>query len=147
VKRVELEAQARAQGLSNVRFLPYQPKEGLKDSFASADVFVISLKRGLAGYIVPSKLYGILAAGRPCVAAVEEACEVAAIVKKHDCGLLAEPGDPDDLARKILRLYRNRDLVSRLGANARQAALEFDRPSQVRAYYDLFRELVHSERV
>lgn len=48
----------------------------------------ISLKAGLAGYIVPSKLYGIVAAGRPYVAAVEEAYEVAAITRKYECGLL-----------------------------------------------------------
>jgi len=97
-KRQSLEAQARLQGLTNVRFLPYQPKHRLLDSFATADVFVISLKRGLAGYIVPSKLYSILAAGRPYVAAVEDACEVAAITRQYHCGLVAEPADPTDLA-------------------------------------------------
>ena len=66
----------RALGLTNVRFLPFPPKERLGESFAAADVFIVSLQRGLAGYIVPSKLYGILAAGRPYVAAVEERCEV-----------------------------------------------------------------------
>src|ERR687891_2796269 len=92
-KRQTLEARARSQRLTNIRFFPYQPKESLRDSFASADMFVVSLKRGLAGYIVPSKLYGILAAGRPYVAAVEEACEVATISQKYDCGLVVEPGD------------------------------------------------------
>ena len=101
-------------------------------------MFVVSLKGGLAEYIVPSKLYGILAAGRPYIAALEESCEVAAITKQYDCGLLAGPGDPEDLARKILTLYRNRDLARHLGANARRAALQFDRRSQVRAYYELF---------
>ncbi len=143
-KRQALEAQAGSKRLGNVRFLPYQPKEQLTESFAAADVFIISLKEGLAGYIVPSKLYGILAAGRPYVAAVEDECEVAVITRKYECGLLARPGDPDDLADKILTLYHDRDLVSRLGANARRAALEFDRPVQVRAYYDLFRELQDS---
>lgn len=139
-KRKALEACARRQGLTNVRFLPYQPKARLTESFATADVFIISLKEGLAGCIVPSKLYGILAAGRPYVAAVEEACEVAAITRKYECGMLARPGDPDDLTEKILTLYHDRDLASRLGAHARRAALEFDRPDQIRAYYDLFRE-------
>src|SRR5712691_11264693 len=104
VKRAALEAQARTLGLQNVRFLPYQPKERLAQSFASADVFVVSLKRGLAGYIVPSKLYGILAAGRPYVAATEDNCEVTATTERYGCGLLARPGDADDLARKILAL-------------------------------------------
>ncbi len=142
VKKPVLKDRVRTMGLRNVRFLPYQPKERLKDSFASADVFVVSLKRGLAGYIVPSKLYGILAAGRPYVAAVEEACEVAAITKRYDCGLLAEQGNAEDLAHKILTLYHNRDLALYLGANARGAAFEFDRRFQVRAYYQLFRDLV-----
>jgi colanic acid biosynthesis glycosyl transferase WcaI len=136
-----LETRVRSQRLDNVRFFPYQPKDGLRESFASADMFVVSLRRGLAGYIVPSKLYGILAAGRPYVAAVEEACEVAAITKQHHCGLLAEPADSKDLAEKILTLYHDRSLARRFGANARQAALAFDRPRQVRAYYDLFRVL------
>jgi colanic acid biosynthesis glycosyl transferase WcaI len=141
VKRPALEAQARDLGLGNVRFLPYQPKERLSESFASADVFVVSLKPGLAGYIVPSKLYGILAAGRPYVAAVEEACEVAAIAQKYDCGLVVRPGDAKGLAQHILTLYHDRAMAQRLGVNARQAALVFDRPPQVRAYYELFREL------
>jgi colanic acid biosynthesis glycosyl transferase WcaI len=141
VKRPALEAQARALSLQNVRFLPYQPKERLSESFASADVFVVSLKPGLAGYIVPSKLYGILAAGRPYVAAVEDACEVAAISRKYDCGLAVEPGDAKGLAQRILTLYHDRALAQRLGVNARQAALVFDRSPQVRAYYQLFREL------
>lgn len=141
VKRADLEEQVRTLGFKNVCFLPYQPKEALTDSFAAADVFVVSLKRGLAGYIVPSKLYGILAAGRPYVAAVEEVCEVAAITRKYNCGLLAEPGNPTDLAEKILMLYHDRTLLNHLGDNARRAALEFDRPIQVRAYYNLFQEV------
>jgi lipopolysaccharide/colanic/teichoic acid biosynthesis glycosyltransferase len=143
-KREALEARARAQRLGNIWFLPYQPKARLQESFASADVFVISLKPGLAGYIVPSKLYGVLAAGRPYVAAVEEACEVATITRKYACGLLAEPGNPDDLADKILTLYRDRELATRLGANARRAALEFDRRVQVKAYQDLLRAVAGS---
>ena len=142
VKKAGLQDFVRARGLRNVRFLPFQPKEGLRESFACADVFVISLKVGMAGYIVPSKLYGILAAGRPYVAAVEDVSEVAAITRRYDCGLLAEPGKPRDLAEKILTLYHDRPLAERLGANARRAALEFDRPLQVKAYYEMFRELV-----
>jgi lipopolysaccharide/colanic/teichoic acid biosynthesis glycosyltransferase len=144
-KRPALEARARAQNLTNIRFLPYQPKSRLHESFAAADVFIVSLKAGLAGYIVPSKLYGILAAGRPYVAAVEEDSEVATITRKYGCGLLAEPGNPDDLAEKILMLYRDRDLAIRLGANARQAGLEFDRKGQIKAYHDLLRAVARSE--
>jgi lipopolysaccharide/colanic/teichoic acid biosynthesis glycosyltransferase len=141
VKRADLEKRAARMELANVRFFPYQPKNALHHSFAAADLFVVSLKQGLAGYIVPSKLYGILAAGRPFVAAVEEACEAAVIARKHDCGLVARPGDPDDLAEKILIFYRDRGRARRMGENARRAALRFDRAKQVAAYHALFREL------
>jgi colanic acid biosynthesis glycosyl transferase WcaI len=143
-KREALERHVRERQLTNVRFFPYQPKELLHESFAAADVFIVSLMRGLAGYIVPSKLYGILAAGRPYVAAVEEACEVAAITKAYDCGVVTEPGNARDLANKILLLYQQRELTKRLGNNARHAGLMFDRPRQVRAYYNLFQELTGS---
>ena len=141
VRREALLSRARSRGLANVRFLPYQPREKLTDSFASADVFVVSLRRGLAGYIVPSKLYGILAAGRPYVAAVEDACEVAAITRRCGGGLLAEPGNAEDLARKILILYHDRSLARELGERSRRAGLEFDRRRQVERYDALLRAL------
>lgn len=141
VKKAALRQRAEALGLGNVRFLPYQPREDLRDVFATADVFVVSLRRGLAGYIVPSKLYGILAAGRPYVAAVEDTTETAAITRHYDCGLVVDPGDSAALADRIAALYENRDLAVRLGANARRASAAFDRRTQVRAYYNLFRTL------
>jgi lipopolysaccharide/colanic/teichoic acid biosynthesis glycosyltransferase/glycosyltransferase involved in cell wall biosynthesis len=144
VKREPLGQRAREMGLGNVRFLPHQPRERLADLFASADVFVVSLKRGLAGYIVPSKLYGILAAGRPYVAAVEEACEVAAITRRHGCGLLSEPGSGEDLAEKILALYRDPAGARDRGRRARQVGLEFDRRRQVARYDELFRAVVRA---
>ncbi len=141
VKRQVIEEGVRVKGLKNVLFLPYQQKEKLGESFAAADLFVVSLKKGLAGYIVPSKLYGILAAGRPYVAAVEESSEIAAITRKYGCGLVTEPGDANGLAQNILRLYRDRPLAERLGENARKAGLHFDRTLGASAYYELFCQL------
>ncbi len=146
VKKPALEARVRALGLANVRFLPFVAKERLSESFGAADVFVVLLKPGLAGYIVPSKLYGILAAGRPCIAAVEDESEVADITRRYDCGLPAEPMKPGALADQILKLYHDPALTRRLGANARRAALDFDRRRQVRAYDDVLREVVDAAR-
>ena len=139
VKKAELQQRTSALGLSNVRFLPYADKRLLGESFASADCFIVSLQQGLAGYIVPSKLYGILASGRPYVAAVEPDCEVTTLTRQYDCGLIAEPGSARDLADKVMALYRDRDLAGRLGQNARSAGLSFDRRSQVARYAELFR--------
>ena len=142
VRKADLQAQAAAQGLTNVTFLPFTPKEHLRESFATADVFIVSLQRGLSGCIVPSKLYGILAAGRPYVAAVESDCEVASLTERHACGRLAEPGDARSMADAILAFHRDREGAHRAGERARAAALEFDRRAQVAKYYELFSSLV-----
>lgn len=141
-RRDALERAVAARNLSNVRFLPYQPKESLTDSFGAADVFLVSLKPGIEGYIVPSKLYGILAAGRPYVAAIDPSAEPATIAARYGCGVTAAPGDADDLARKILMLHDDPAATSAMGSRARQAALVFDRRVAVRTYYDLLRGVV-----
>lgn len=140
-RRTALETRARASGLQNVMFVPYQPREAMATSYAAADLFLVSLKPGLAGYIVPSKVYGILAAGRPYVAAVEEACEVAEITGRHACGFLVRPGDPEALVSRILDVYRNAPLAAELGRRAREAALAYDRRRQTAAYAALLRQV------
>src|SRR5262249_50573240 len=122
------------------------PKQLLTESFGTADVFVVTLLSGLAGYIVPSKLYGILAAGRPYVAAVEEECEVARITRSHDCGFVVPPQQPKDIAEAVLRLYYDRRLGSEMGVRSRAAGLQFDRPRQVVAYADLLKQVVRPAR-
>lgn len=140
-RRAALEGRTRERRLSNVTFIPYQPREDMPKSYASADLFIVSLKPGLAGYIVPSKLYSILAAGRPYVAAVEDACEVAAITREYQCGLVVAPGDADALAARILELYRDSPLTAEYGQRAREAGLAFDRTRQVAAYASLLRSV------
>jgi glycosyltransferase involved in cell wall biosynthesis len=137
-KREALAQKAASRGLTNVRFFPYQPKELLHESFAAADVFLVSLKAGIEGYIVPSKLYGILAAGRPYIAAVDPSAEAAEIVREYGCGLLAAPGDPAALADAIAALYDDPASTRTLGQRARAAALQFDRRAAIAAYHALF---------
>ncbi len=139
VNKAPLQARAAALGLTNVKFLPFTPKERLGESFASADTFIVSLQRGLAGYIVPSKLYGILASGRPYIAAVDDGSEVAAITRRYDCGRVADPGDAQAMADQILAFYRDRAMTARCGANARTAGLSFDRRAQVAKYVEVFK--------
>jgi colanic acid biosynthesis glycosyl transferase WcaI len=142
VKKHALQERARALGLTNVRFLPYADRQVLGEAFAAADVFVVSLQQGLAGYIVPSKLYGILAAGRPYVAAVEADCEVFTLTTRLGTGLLTEPGNAHGLASHIRQLYGDRRLAAQLGANARQAGLQFDRARQVTKYMQVLKAAI-----
>ena len=144
-KREALERACLERRLENVRFFPYQPKALLHDSFAAADAFVVSLKAGLEGFIVPSKLYGILAAGRAYVAAADPSCEAAAIAHRERCGIVAAPGDPEALARAIAALYDDPDETRAMGERARRAAWQFDRRAAVRAYHELFSRVVSQE--
>ena len=115
-----LEARAAREGLDNVRFLPYQEKSSLSESLGAADVHLVSLRDGLAGYIVPSKVYGILAAGKPYVAAVEVGSEPHTIAEEFDCGIRVEPGDADALA-KAIRIMRHEADLEGMGSRARRA--------------------------
>jgi colanic acid biosynthesis glycosyl transferase WcaI len=141
VRKAALQARATELRLSNVCFLPFQPKERLAESFAAADIFIVSLERGLAGYIVPSKIYGIIAAGRPFVAAVEDECEVAVLARQHNCGLVAAPGNAGEVVDKILTLYNEPAMARQLEANARAISAVFDRSVQISRYAELFRQL------
>jgi glycosyltransferase involved in cell wall biosynthesis len=115
----------------------------LHESFASADAFLVSLEPGLEGYIVPSKLYGILAAGRPFIAAVDPSCEVATIATQHGCGLVAPPGDLNALVKTIATLADDPASAAKMGENARRASWTYDRRASVRTYYELFASLCH----
>ncbi|MBW2528796.1 MAG: glycosyltransferase family 4 protein, partial [Deltaproteobacteria bacterium] len=97
------EAERLAAGCSNVRFLPYQPVETLAQSLSAGDVHVASLREDLAGLLVPSKLYGVMAAGRPLLYVGPEECEVARVVRDHDIGWTGRPGRAAELARAIAR--------------------------------------------
>jgi glycosyltransferase involved in cell wall biosynthesis len=138
--KAALQSDVRRLGLRNVEFLPTQPYETLSDSLGAADVHVVGLRRGLAGYIVPSKVYGILAAGRPYIAAVEAGAEPALIAEEHGCGIRVEPDDPDDLAKGILRM-RESDLEE-MARNARKAFEErFDRPGATEGYRRILEDI------
>ena len=140
-KKKDLQDMAARRDLRNVLFVPFQPREEMDQSYATADIALISLKAGLAGVIVPSKLYNVLASGRPCIAAVERDCEVAQIIDAAACGYVVGPGDASALRSRIVDLSADRERRREMGERARSAALEFDRPRQVAAYDRLLREV------
>jgi colanic acid biosynthesis glycosyl transferase WcaI len=140
-KKKDLQDIAARRDLRNVMFLPFQSRETMDHSYATADICFVSLKRGLAGVIVPSKIYNVLASGRPCIAAVEQDSEVADIINRHDCGFVIAPGDASALRARTLDLSADRQRAVAMGARARCAALHFDRPKQVTAYDALLREV------
>jgi colanic acid biosynthesis glycosyl transferase WcaI len=126
---------ARDRGLGNVTFLPYRPKEELAQSLGAADLHLIPLMPGAAGCLVPSKIYGILAAGRPFVAMMEEHAEVARIAREHRVGFVVAPGDSAALADAIVSAASNRAELHAMGDRARELALhKFDRAVATSAF-------------
>ena len=101
-KKAEIQNEAIRRNLSNVRFLPHQPKESLSESLSAADAHLVSMKPALCGLVVPSKFYGVLAAGRPCLFIGPPESEVAQILLESEAGLVLDPTKPANLAGAIL---------------------------------------------
>ena len=116
----ELVRCVKAQELSDkFRFLPYQRDEDLKYSLSVPDVHWISLRPELEGLIVPSKIYGIAAAGRPIIAVMARSGEIASLVREHECGVVIEPGNSLELAKAISDLSSNVITREIMGRRAR----------------------------
>ncbi|MBA3382635.1 MAG: glycosyltransferase, partial [Actinobacteria bacterium] len=126
-----------------VRFLPYQKRERLPLSLSSADIHVVGLAKGLAGYVVPSRLYGILSAGRPVIAAAEDESETARLVREVGCGVVIPPGRPELLARTIRSAADGEYDLAEMGRRGRDyVEEEADRVVAMERYRALVRELL-----
>jgi glycosyltransferase involved in cell wall biosynthesis len=109
---------ALTRGLTNVEFLPYQPRELLSQSLSAADVHLISLQPSLEGLIVPSKFYGIAAVGRPSIFIGARDGELGQIIEREHCGIVVDPGNDAALIAAIRRLARDSNEREAMGARA-----------------------------
>jgi glycosyltransferase involved in cell wall biosynthesis len=142
-RREELKALTRRLEVEQVLFRGYQPRRVLAESLSAADVHVVGLARGLAGYVVPSRLYGVLAVGRPVIAAAEDSSETASVVRQADCGIVVPPGRPELLARAIRRAHDGELDLKAMGERGRAfVAAEGDSKVAISRYRALIRELV-----
>jgi glycosyltransferase involved in cell wall biosynthesis len=133
----------RLEVAETVRFLPYQPRARLPFSLASADVHVVGLAKGLAGYVVPSRLYGILSAARPVVVAADEESETARIVAEVRCGIVIAPGRPELLARTLRELRNGEHDLAGMGRRGREyVEREADRSVAMQRYRVVVAELL-----
>jgi glycosyltransferase involved in cell wall biosynthesis len=122
--------------------LPYHPPESRTDWLGTADLHLVPLERGLAGLIVPSKVYGILAVGGPFVAPIDADSEVAAIIERFHCGIRVEPDSAAQLREAILWAFQHPAELRQMGAQARAAAVRhFDREISVGKFRSLLEEL------
>jgi colanic acid biosynthesis glycosyl transferase WcaI len=130
---------------ADITFLPYQARELLSQSLSAADVHVVGLARGLAGYVVPSRLYGILAVARPVIVAADAESETAQIVERSGCGVVVLPGRPDLLAEAIRRAHDGELDLAAMGERGREYVVrEADRPVAVARYRTVLGDLLIS---
>jgi glycosyltransferase involved in cell wall biosynthesis len=144
-RHAELVALAELLEVDQVEFLYYQARDVLPLSLSAADVHVVGLAPGLAGYVVPSRLYGILAVARPVIVAADAESETAQVVREAGCGIVVPPGRPELLARAIRDAHDGTYDLAEMGRRGREwVEREADRSVALRRYSDLLRELAPS---
>ncbi|HKN24127.1 MAG TPA: glycosyltransferase family 4 protein [Candidatus Acidoferrum sp.] len=120
-----------SSSIPNVRFLPFFPAGKIPSVLAAPDAHIITVKRGLEGVVVPSKMYGILAAGKPIMAVAPAECDVVSIGKRKGFSISADPDDPEEFVKRIRELLSNAQRLHRMGEAAELVAPEYERRQEL----------------
>ncbi len=142
--RAALELAARE--LPNVKFAPFRPVSQLAHVMMAGDVHIVTVKRGLEGVVVPSKLYSILAAGRPILVVGPAECDAARIVVESGCGVAADPDDPPAVAAAIRELRAQPERLAEMGRRARETAAKYARVNELERFVAIVEDAAH-ERI
>jgi colanic acid biosynthesis glycosyl transferase WcaI len=134
-QRARIEALARET--KNVRFLPFFPANKIPSVLAAADAHVITVKRGLEGVVVPSKMYGILAAGKPILVVAAEETDAASLGAKFGFAISADPDRPEEVVAAIRLLAGDQARVQNMGRAARAVAPDYDRVKQLQKFVNI----------
>jgi colanic acid biosynthesis glycosyl transferase WcaI len=129
-----------AQNCRSIRFLPYFPASEIPAVMAAGDSHVVTIKRGLEGVVVPSKLYNILAYGRPILAIATEKAEVTRLVQRHECGIAADPDDASQVADAIQSLLQTPERLEHMSRQARALAKTYDKLSELQKFVAVIEE-------
>lgn len=147
VTRPHLEARARELKLDNVRFMDYQPRHTLPYLRAASDLQVSLYRRRAAQYSMPSKMYEIMASGRPLLASADRDSDVWNLVAETGCGICVEPQSKEALAEAIVQLYHDPARCAAMGQRGRQAAERHYSKSVIVAQYESLMRRVVAQRV
>lgn len=143
----ELVDQARMMELKNVRFLPTQSEDEYPKMLASADIGLVTLRKTLGDLSLPSKVFTLMAAGKPILASVPENSSIKSLVESVGCGVWVPPEDPVKLSEAV-RLFHNQEYdIESMGQKGR-AYLEknYSRRSQTAKYHQLLLEVTSQRR-
>lgn len=141
-RRPDLEKQVKSLGLKNVLFCDYQPLDELAHSLSAADLHLIPLTAELSRCLMPSKLYGILAAGRPYLTNAPKNSELYNLTKNEGVGLTVEAGSSQAIADEIRAAKKDPDRLQRMGRSSRRLVeRRFCRTHSVEAFSRLLAEV------
>ena len=129
-----------AKGIPNVRFLPFFPGSKIPSVLAAADAHVITIKRGLEGVVVPSKMYGILAAGKPIVAVAPGECDVVSLGKQMGFSVAADPDAPAEFVERVRELLHDARRLASMAEASTAAAPRYERSHELRKLVDLLEQ-------
>lgn len=135
------QVQAAAAGSDNIRFLDYFHSAKIPSVLAAADAHVITVKRGLEGVVVPSKMYGILAAGKPIVAVATEKTDVVSLGIPQGFAVAADPDQPTELVTVVRALSADVNKLRTMGEAARAAAPAYDRVNELQKFVKLIESI------
>lgn len=111
--------------LTNVKFIPYQPKEDLNYSLNAGDIHWVVNAKGIKGVSVPSKLYGVMAAGKTVLGVLEEGSEARLIIEECGCGVCIEPGQYDVIYEKIIDILNDIENYKKIGFRGKEYVDKF----------------------
>ena len=140
IMRPAVEEFVRTHGIRNVLIKPYQPRSRLGSLISLGDAHLVLMVPGFEGVILPSKLYGVLAAGRPAVFVGPKGSEIAQLIEEQKCGMVIANGDSEGLVRALREIRANPALALKLGHRGRQA---LEQRYSMRHACEAWRRLIH----
>ncbi|MDZ7861109.1 MAG: glycosyltransferase family 4 protein [Candidatus Krumholzibacteriota bacterium] len=137
-EKAKIVEKLKEMNLENVTILPLQPKERIIGFYRISDIGLIMLKDStLFSSVIPSKMFEYMAVKSPVIMSMPRG-EATAIVERHDCGVLCEPGSPVKLAESISDLYNSPEKLKKYGSNGYKAVMEkYNRETLASKYLDL----------
>ncbi len=133
--------EAAAEGSGNIRFLEFFPASRIPSVLAAGDAHIITVKRGLEGVVVPSKMYGILAAGKPILAVAPKETDAVSQGVQRGFAVAADPDRPAEVVNAVRALASDPNKLKAMSEAARAAAADYDRVGELEKFVKIIDEL------
>ena len=141
VKRKWMENEVCNKKLRNITILDQRPRLDQRNFLNACDIAMISLKNGMKGAGVPSRMYNIMAVGKPIIAISEFDSELSLVVEEEDIGWVVSPGNSDQLAKAIIDAHSKRNELIEVGRRAHIVANSKYSPKvQMSKYHQMLNE-------